>query len=193
MKRNKVLGIILVLIGIFILVIKQFIITKHLQTEEENVISYLEDTSGFSEGTSYTNNDYNYIAILEIPKISLRKGLMNMESEYNNIDYNVAIMETSLMPDVNNGNLILAAHNGSSEVSFFRDLENLGKEDIVNIYYNGYKYSYLIDNYYEVEKTGEVNIHRDKTRNTITLITCKNNTDDKQIIYIGYLMDKEMY
>ena len=102
-------------------------------------------------------------------------------------------METSNMPDIINSNLILASHNGNSNVSFFKDLEKLNTDSLIYIYYNGYKYIYKINNYYIVDKTGKVNIKRNKNKNTITLITCKNNTDTKQIVYIGYMINKEIY
>ena len=97
------------------------------------------------------------------------------------------------MPNISNSNLILAAHNGNSEVSFFKDLERLNLNDDVYIYHNGNKYHYKIANNYIVKKTGKVNIIRDKTRTTITLITCKNNSDTEQVVYIGYLISKETY
>ena len=193
MKINKLLGIILTLIGILIIIIKSFITTADLHTREEKVVSYLENTSSILTDITRENDEDDYIAILEIPKINLKRGLLDINSEYNDVSYNVAIMETSLMPDIKNSNLILAAHNGNSPVSFFKDLESIGEKDMIYIYYNGYKYIYQIDNYYVVDKTGKVNIHRDKTKNTITLITCKNNTEDKQIVYIGYLINKEIY
>ena len=193
MKINKLLGIILTLIGILIIIIKSLIITVDLHTREEKVVSYLENTSSILADITRENDEDDYIAILEIPKINLKRGLLDINNEYNDVSYNVAIMETSLMPDIKNSNLILAAHNGNSPVSFFKDLESIGEKDIIYIYYNGYKYIYQIDNFYVVDKTGKVNIHRDKTKNTITLITCKNNTEDKQIVYIGYLINKEIY
>ena len=98
-----------------------------------------------------------------------------------------------MFPDNPNSNLILASHNGTSNVSFFKDLEKIDIGSKVYIYYQGYKYIYEISNYYTVKKTGKVNVIRDITKTTITLITCKNNTDDEQIVYIGYLINKETY
>ena len=39
----------------------------------------------------------------------------------------------------------------------------------------------------------EIDIKRDRSVNTITLITCKKNDLDKQVVYIGYLINKETY
>ena len=56
---------------------------------------------------------YNYIGILEISKLGIKKGFLNLESPYNNVNKNVTLIEYSTMPDVENGNLILAAHSGN--------------------------------------------------------------------------------
>ena len=50
------------------------------------------------------------------------------------------------------------------------------------------KYKYIIDDIYDRNKTGYIEIIRDKQRNTITLITCKKNTN-MQIVFIGYLVN----
>ena len=198
MKKNKILGLLLVLISLFINLYDYLII----KTKEEKMVTetnkYITKTS--INNTTVTDNiktednsKYDYVAILEIPDINIKKGLLSIDNKYNDIAYNIAIMETSQMPDIKNSNLILASHNGNSPVSFFKDLEKINTNSIIYIYYNGYKYTYKINNYYIVNKTGKINISRDKTKNTITLITCKNNSDTEQIVYIGYMIDREVY
>ena len=198
MKKNKILGLLLLLISLFINFYDYLII----KTKEEKMITetnkYITKTS--INNTTVTDNiktednsKYDYVAILEIPDINIKKGLLSIDNKYNDIAYNIAIMETSQMPDIKNSNLILASHNGNSPVSFFKDLEKINTNSIIYIYYNGYKYTYKINNYYIVNKTGKINISRDKTKNTITLITCKNNSDTEQIVYIGYMIDREVY
>ena len=49
---------------------------------------------------------------------------------------------------------------------------------------NGIKYVYKLAGKYEVEKTGEVVIHRDNTKSTLTLITCSKDDDTKQVVYM---------
>ena len=92
-----------------------------------------------------------------------------------------------------NSNLILASHNGNSNVSYFKDLSKLTKGSLIYIYYQGTKYIYKLNNSYEIKKNGEANIIRDRTVNTLTLITCKDNSDTEQVIYIAYLISKETY
>lgn len=141
-----------------------------------------------------TNNSsspsYNYIAILEIPSINLKRGIVDFNSKYNNVKYNIQIIEHSQMPNVENSNLILAGHNGTSSVSFFKDLYKLKEDSLIYLYYDGYKYIYKLNNYYDTDKDGKVEIIRNRYKTTITLITCKKGTKDKQTVFIGYLVDK---
>lgn len=157
------------------------------EQKEEVVINDEEDKKTSSSPT------YNYIAVLEIPSIKLKRGLVDYKSKYNNVKYNIQIIEHSQMPDIENSNLILAGHNGTSNVSFFNDLDKLKEDSLVYVYYNNIKYIYKINNNYEVKKDGKVEIIRNRNKTTITLITCKKDSEDKQLVYVGYLVDKVEY
>ena len=131
------------------------------------------------------------MAVLEIPKINLKRGIYPKESKENTVKKNIELLSDSNMPDKENGNFILAGHNGTSKVSYFNKLGQLKKGDIAYIYYNGLKYSYELINSYEVKKTGEVEIIRDKEKTTLTLITCKHNFEI-QMIYIFELIENNI-
>lgn len=132
------------------------------------------------------DNKPRFIAVLKIPKIKLEKGLYERNSKYNNVDYGIEILESSDSPDKENGNVILAAHAGDSTISYFKNLELLSIGDYATIIYNGKTYNYEIASIYEVDKTGTVPIKRDENISTLTLITCKHNTN-KQIVLIANL------
>ncbi len=138
-----------------------------------------------------TEPTYNYKGILEIPKINVRRGFLDVKSKYNNVDYNVTVIKGSTMPDEDNNNLILASHSGYCSVCYFHDLYKIELNDIAIIYYKGYKYTYKVVNIYEVLKTGQVSIYRNYNKNTLTLITCTRNSDTKQTVYILELDKKE--
>ena len=123
--------------------------------------------------------------ILEIPKINLKQEFYPNDKEKNNVDKGIQVIETSKMPN-KKGNLILASHSGNSKISYFKNLDKLNINDIVYIYYQNKKYKYIITNIYDVEKTGYVDIKRNKNRQALTLLTCKKNTN-KQTVFIGYL------
>ena len=127
----------------------------------------------------------DYLGIIEIPKINLQKRLYDINSYQNDVNKNIEILDSSDMPNVLGGNLILAAHNGNTSVGYFRNLHKLKLGDEVNISYNDVNYTYEITKIYDVLKTGKVNIKRDKSKTTITLITCLGN--DRQLVVIGYL------
>lgn len=129
-----------------------------------------------------------YIGILEIPKLKIKRSFYQINSKNNNVDKNIKILKESDMPDVENGNLIIAGHSGNSYISFFRNLNKLNSGDQAKIYYNGKTYTYSLMNDYEIEKNGLAHIKRNKYKNTLTLITCKHNTN-KQLVFI-FELDK---
>ena len=124
-----------------------------------------------------------YIAVLKIPKINLERGLVNPNSYLNNIEYNVQILKNSAMPDQRFGNVMLAAHSGNARISYFRHLDKLNIDDDVIINYNGKTYNYKVVNIYDIEKTGKAQIIRNKNASTLTLVTCRHNTN-RQIVVI---------
>lgn len=140
-----------------------------------------------------TETKYDYIGILEIPKINLKRGFLNLNSKYNSVNYNITVINGSTFPNEINNNLILAAHSGNCSICFFDRLYNLSLNDKAYVYYNNIKYSYKIVNIYEVEKDGTVAIYRDYSKNTLTLITCTRYSNTKQTVYILELVDKEDY
>jgi len=136
---------------------------------------------------------YNYIGVLEIPKINLKQGFLDIDSKYNKVDYNITVIQTSTLPDIENGNFILASHSGNSYISYFKNLYKLDVGDQAYIYYNNIKYTYQIVNIYNVEKTGKVAIYRNIHATCLTLITCTKDSDHEQTVYILELTNKEDY
>ena len=153
--------------------------------EEELVEEEVVEQEEKKETTSPT---INYIAVIKIPKIGLEKGLASKGSYWNNVNRNIEILSESDMPDVENGNVILAGHSGNSGVSYFRKLNKLQNDDTVSIVYNGKEYKYKMVNSYEIEKNGYAHIVRNAEKSTLTLITCKHNTN-KQIVVICELIE----
>ena len=129
----------------------------------------------------------SYIGYLEIPKIKFRRGFYNLDSSLNNVELNIEIIEGSSMPDVTGGNLIIAGHSGTGWKAFFRNLYKLELGDTLIITYNGLNYSYRITNIYQEPNTGTIAIRRDRTKTTVTLITCTKDDSSTQTIYIAEL------
>ena len=131
-----------------------------------------------------------YIAVLKIPKINLERGLVVPNSYLNNVDYNIQILKNSARPDQRFGNVMLAAHSGNARISYFRNLDKLDINDNVSISYKGKIYSYKVVNIYDIEKNGKAQIIRNKNVSTLTLVTCRHNTN-KQMIVICELVSVE--
>lgn len=132
-----------------------------------------------------------YIGYLEIPKINLYRGFVDKESDANNVRINVKIITPSDYPDVEKGNFILASHSGNGYNAYFRDLYKLSNGDKAYIYYNNKKYTYQITNIYLQPKIGTVTIFRDHTKTNLTLITCTQNDESTQTLYILDLISIE--
>lgn len=133
----------------------------------------------------------NFVAVLEIPKIDLKRGLYDINSRYNNVNRNIMILTPSDYPDVTNGNFILAAHSGSGYISFFRNLYKLSTGDYAYVYYNNIKYSYEITNIYYQQKTGKIAVYRSYDKTTLMLITCTKNDESTQTVYVAELRNTE--
>lgn len=157
--------------------------------EEQIIDKNDKTTSDEVEKEKKPKVKYDYIAVLKIPKINLEKGLVEKSSKYNNINYGVQILKESDSPNVINGNVILAAHSGTANISYFRNLDKLDLGDDAIIYYQGNTYNYKVVKKYDADKTGKINIKRDRNTSTLTLITCRHNTD-KQIVIILELQNQ---
>jgi len=208
-KNNKSqlikVGSFLILLGMGIISTNLIINFINIQNEKDLIKEYYENEEYIvdvpvveeeipqeepvEEKKEETKVEINYIAVIKIPKIGLEKGLASKGSYYNNVNRNIQILTESDMPDKEKGNVILAGHSGNSSVSYFRKLNKLENNDEVIISYNGKEYIYKMVNSYEIEKNGYAHILRNAEKTTLTLITCKHNTN-KQLIVICELIEE---
>lgn len=209
-KNNKgsksqliVVGSLLIILGTLIIGGKYLYNYLETKNEEQLIDTFFEEQKEITEDTTPevpeekvetekpqpTKTKIDYFAVIKIPKIGLEKGLASKGSYYNNVNRNILVVKESDMPDKDKGNVILAGHSGSGRTAYFKNLHKLVREDEVSIFYNGSEYKYKVVNQYDIEKTGTANIVRNAEKNTLTLITCRHNTN-KQIIYICELVEK---
>ena len=125
----------------------------------------------------------SYIGVIEIKKINLTQGFYNINSKNNDVNKNIQVIKESNMPDVIAGNLIIAGHSGNGKYSYFRNLKKLEIKDEAIVHYQGKSYEYTLVDKYEINKDGTAKIKRNKNKNILTLITCKENSN-KQIVFI---------
>lgn len=172
----KILGFSFIAFGIGYYSLNFYLYFNDYYNNEKSVTAILNDEDEVSR-----NEKYDYIGFIEIPSIELKRGFLDKENKYNDVKYNIEII------DMSENGIIMAAHNGNSYYSYFDNLKKLELGDTIYIYYNNKKYVYIYSDYYEVEKTGYVDVYRDNTRKNIVLITCKDQ--NKQSVFVGYLKE----
>lgn len=205
-SKLEYIGYILIIVGIIIVIIHLTITFIEMFNVNNEIDDYIDSSSNLISFDIVTSVDDEILddkivtvdeketfLVLEIPSIKFIRNIYNFDSKYNNVKYNVEILDASDTPDVLNGNVILASHNGNSKVSFFNKLYKLEIGDEICIYYDGIKYTYKLSKVYDIEKDGIAEVYRDKNQSSITLITCKKNVKDKQEVYIGYLEYTDYY
>lgn len=200
----KKLGVYLVIIGIVIISF-YFVYNNALDKRaQDRVDDYINDTSTVDEvlneemveepkeEKNNSSNNINYTAIIEIPKINLKKGVVDSTNNFRSINYAISVDKNSNYPN-EKGNFILYAHSGSSYISYFKNLNKVNINDDVYVYFSGVKYHYVIYDKYDIEKTGKAKIITSKDNNYITLITCNQDRKGYQVIVIGKLLEQENY
>lgn len=154
-------------------------------------VSSEDSSSDSTSSSSVTSNLEHYIGYLEIPKLGFRRGFYNIDSALNTVEANIEVIKGSSMPDVENGNLIIAGHSGTGWKAFFNDLHLLEVGDEARVLYQGNTYIYQITNIYKDKNTGRLAIKRDYNKTTLTLVTCTNNDSSTQTIYIAEFLRVE--
>lgn len=195
-----------ILIILSIIVISFYYVYHFCMKEraEENISNYIEETSVVQDVENIVEEpvveeikeepkrQINYTAVLEIPSINLKEGVVNNTKNFNSINYAISVDNNSNYPD-KMGNFILYAHSGNSSIAFFRNLNKVEINDSVYVYYNGIKYQYVIYDKYDIAKTGKAKVISSNKNNYITLITCNQNKEGYQIVVVGKLLSKENY
>ena len=162
------LGITILLLGITIFAfyyIHDIVLDKKSQ---EDINDYINETSivtkeehELPEGPVQENpkksTSINYTAVLEIPKINLKRGVVDNTSGFKSITYAISVDNSSNYPN-ENGNFILYAHSGRNYNAYFTNLDKMNIDDDVFVYYNGTKYNYIIKEKTEIPKKGKANI-----------------------------------
>ena len=122
--------------------------------------------------------NYNY---LEIKKINLKQPFYEINDKNNTIEKNIEILKDSIMPDKDNSIVIIAAHSGEGDIAYFNNLTELTINDELLLSYNNKIYKYYIKEIYEEDKTGYINVDKEKEKQLI-LTTCHPNKPNKQLV-----------
>lgn len=167
LKRKKYL-ISLIIFGIFFL----FTFDNNAKEIENNLKNIIND--------HYLKITEKPLLQLEIPKLNLKKDVYNKDSKLNNISKNVTILEESTLPDEEYFHLFLAAHSGTSKISYFRTLINLKGNDVAKIYWQDKIYIFKVLEILKLPKQKFIEVEKNKQEKLLTLITCIGH--DKRLI-----------
>ena len=205
-KKKRISPSTVALIGAFVITIGGFFILYNFISDKKLfAYDYMNEqiydnreTEIYDVNTTEVNTDEetntknyqdieSYIGYLEIPKIKFKRGFYNITSKLNTVEANIEIIKGSDMPDVTNGNLIIAGHSGTGWKAFFKNLYKLEVGDEAIVTYAGINYKYKITKIYKQKNTGTVSIKRNYDKTTLTLITCTKDDSSTQTIYIAEL------
>lgn len=199
--QYKIFGISFIIIGILLIGVYQYRISRENKLDDEAVDIYFEKQQEVVEDIS--NEEiaeekeeskesseplYEYIGVLEIPSINFKRGFLDINDKNNTVSKNIQVLNGSEYPDVVNGNFMIAGHSGSGRIAFFKNLYKLSKGEESYIYYKNKKYIYKMIESYEVQKTGIVPIKNYENKTILTLITCSQD-ESKQIVFINELVE----
>ncbi|HIU11702.1 MAG TPA: sortase [Candidatus Onthocola stercorigallinarum] len=202
LSRVFIIGSLFILLGITLISLKiysNYYLDKQEDKAIQEYLDYKPDTTVKVDNSTTTIKEeketvtYNYIAVLEIPKINLKRGLFPINDKNNNVDKNVEILKNSDMPNVTNGTLALAGHSGNSRIAYFHKLYKLKENDQVYIYYQNEKYIYQVSKIERQDKDGTISFTKTKDTTELILTTCDQQNKGKQIVVVAKLVDKIPY
>lgn len=133
-----------------------------------------------------------YLGILTIPKINLKIGFYNKNSEKNNVNKNVTLLKDSIMPEMDKSIVYLAAHSGTGYLAYFKDINKLTNNDMIYLNIDNISYSYIITDIYENPKNGEIIIDRNINEKYLVLTTCSKNKN-MQLVIVSKMINRIWY
>ena len=156
---------------------QEILIDKEVDQDEEIIIEVPKETEY-----------YNYIGILEIPKINLKKMFFDIDDINNDVNKNIQVLKNSIMPNEENSILAIASHAGNGWNAFFKNLYKLELDDDIYVYYDSVKYSYKVINIYNDEKNGTISINKSNKDSLLVLTTCNLTDRTKQRVVIAKMV-----
>lgn len=157
--------------------IKQKAITNH----NIEIIKSIENNNQLLQNKQPTKQDNEKIGTISIPKINLVKNIYNINSKKNNIEENVTILKIIEDKDNHTKTMIIAAHSGTGDLAYFKNLHKLNLNDTVILNYNNTNIIYKINKIYEQDKNGYITIQQ-KNTDRLILTTCSEKQNKQLII-----------
>lgn len=181
-KSIVLLSIVLILLSTTYFTIKIYKYYEDYQNNKESVNAYINN-----EIEIIKEEKYQYSRVLEIPALNIKRGILDINNEYNDAKYNIELIKED------ENMIILAAHNGKRPNSYFGTLNNIELGDKIKYYKDNIVYEYIYSDSYDIKKNGYADIYSKRDQKSIVLITCKDNDEEAQTVYIGYLKETNTF
>ena len=114
------------------------------------IITILFSTTLIKISEAKTNNTINYpkfiikektnkIGYLQIDSIKIKEPIYEINSKENNIEEHVTILKESILPENDNSIVFIAAHSGTGNIAYFKNLDKLNINDLIILKINNKK------------------------------------------------------
>ncbi len=175
MKKLQLIIILLIMVIGSIIIENTFKSKMSLITK----IDFTNQIKAFKMDKINVKNDS--IGYIEINKINLKNNLYSINNNKNNVDQNVTILKGSTFPKEKDSTMIIAAHSGTGKVAYFKNINKLKKGDVITLKLYNHKYNYIVQNKWEVVKSGTI-IFPIVDKKQLILTTCSPNKENFQLI-----------
>ncbi len=124
---------------------------------------------------------YTYLGYLVIPKINMKLGFYDYESQLNDVNKNIELINTGI-----SNTYLIAAHSGTGTLAYFNDLRYLEINDEIYLKFKNKTNKYKIKNISRKIKDGKIKISKEE--NQIILVTCDQIVKGYNLIIEGKLI-----
>lgn len=192
---KKILGILFIIIGVAFIcyaignrlyydnINKKMVESYEKQYDNiEEITSFVsENESGeeISENIESEQSQSNVIGVIKIKKIDL-EATISEGSDMNTLKYSVGHFENTPLPS-DGGNFCILGHRSYTYGQFFNRINELERDDLINININGTDYTYQIYNIYETVPT-DLSVLNNSKRDEITIVTCTIDGKNRVIV-----------
>lgn len=173
LRKNK-----FVLITLFLIVVVFVLIyyLSFLNIKHENNINLKKYYDNY--------NASGYFAIIKIPKLKLENIIYKKGNLNNNVNKNIYLIND------NRDFIVIAAHSGSSPISYFKKIHTLNSGDKIELVVDGLKRTYELFKKEKIKKTGKVKL-KTYTYPIVVLITCSKSEKNVQEVYYNRLISSQ--
>ena len=132
-----------------------------------------------------SNNSIDRGIKLVISSIDFEMNLYDIDSELNNVDYNVEVLKESNYDDKL---FYIAGHSGNGDNCYFNKIKELEIGEYIYVVINNKRLIYRVDDIYYIVKDGYMEIFNSEV-NMIYLITCDVYNNNRQLVIKGVLVN----